>query len=82
MGLIGVHRKLQFEVCNYLEPRARPQEEREVGKAGVNSASMAFHWPSLTRRIKPSFFFLSNSAIVAGEWGFPSRLYLIEPSVY
>lgn len=50
MGLFRISRELQFGVCTHGEPRVSLYtargEENEVGRARVNTESMAFSWLS------------------------------------
>ena len=80
MGLFGISRDLQFQVCNHGEPHVSPcpatgelfyRGEKEVGRAIVNKESMAFHWLSPCQERRGVFLLLLGSAIIAEHEIFP-----------
>ena len=83
MGLFGISRELQFGICKHVSPRVSPcmarkeysyKREKNIRKAIVNKAFMAFHWLKTCQERRGVF-------IVPVQLFYCHRLYRASPSL-
>ena len=75
MGLFRISTELQFGVCNHGEPRVSLSTasggENEVGRARVNTESMAFNWLSCCRERREVFLLPAGLCCHLRAWELP-----------